>query len=226
MPESRASDRPVDQAASSRTSRRILQATLQLYREIGHNKTTVADIARRAGMSPANVYRFFRSRRQIEEAVVAEALDDVFKAAAIAAGGRASPAHRLEAVIRAIAERHVRRRANDIRLHELVADVSEARWPVALAHGESIVGLLASLIAAGQAEGEIGDGSADTLARCLFVAMNAHLGAARVAAVGTTLDEMISFCLSALCPAPFIRRQACRSCPEWSQISAALAVPS
>ena len=219
-------DQSLDQAQMSRTSRRILQATLQLYREIGHKKTTVADIARRAGMSPANVYRFFRSRQQIEEAVVTEALDDVFKAASTAAETGASPSHRLEAVIRAIAERHARRRTDDIRVHELVAEASEARWPVALAHEGSIAGLLASLIAAGQAAGEIGDGSAATLARCLFAALDAHLSAARVAAAGTTLDEMIGFCLSALRPAPFIKRQACRSCPEWSRISAEGAVPS
>src|SRR5690349_23592590 len=109
-------DQSLDQAPSSRTARQILQATLQLYREIGHHKTTVADIARRAGMSPANVYRFFRSKQQIEEVVVAEALDDVFKGAATAAEAGASPAHRLEAVIRAIAERHARRRTDDIRL--------------------------------------------------------------------------------------------------------------
>ncbi|MBV9980471.1 TetR/AcrR family transcriptional regulator, partial [Bradyrhizobium sp.] len=142
-------EQPLDEAQSLHTSRRILQATIQLYREIGHKKTTVADIARRAAMSPANVYRFFRSKQQIEEAVVAGALGDVFNAAATAADGSASPAYRLEVVIRAIAELHERRLANDLRLHELVAEASEARWPVALAHSNSIVGLLASLIAAG-----------------------------------------------------------------------------
>ena len=63
----------LDRSARSRS--RILQATISLYREIGYGKTTVADIARRCAMSPANVYRFFRSKRDIEDAVVAGLLE-------------------------------------------------------------------------------------------------------------------------------------------------------
>jgi AcrR family transcriptional regulator len=211
------------QAQSSHARRRILQATVQLYREIGHKKTTVADIARRSAMSPANVYRFFRSKRQIEEVVVAEALDGVFQAAATAVRGSGSPVDGLDAAIRAIAELHEGRRADDKRLHELVAEASEANWPVVLAYIDRVVGLLASLIAAGQARGEIRDGSAATLACCLFAAMNAHLRAGRVsvAAVGATLDETLNFCIHALCPPPFIAGQSYSSCADQSRISAA-----
>ena len=34
----------------------------RLFGEIGFQKTTVVDIARELGMSPANVYRFFRAK--------------------------------------------------------------------------------------------------------------------------------------------------------------------
>ena len=59
------------QVRSSCTRQRIVHAAIRLYREIGYRKTTVADIARGTSMSPANVYRFFASRRALEEAVVA-----------------------------------------------------------------------------------------------------------------------------------------------------------
>ncbi|WP_409411040.1 TetR family transcriptional regulator [Bradyrhizobium jicamae] len=36
--------------------RRIVQAAIRLHREIGFKKTTVADIARGASMSPANSF--------------------------------------------------------------------------------------------------------------------------------------------------------------------------
>ena len=42
---------------------RILITTERLFREIGYQKTTVADIAKTLRMSPANVYRFFNSKR-------------------------------------------------------------------------------------------------------------------------------------------------------------------
>ena len=47
----------IGQAGSSCIRRRIVQAAIRLHREIGFKKTTVADIARGASMSPANVYR-------------------------------------------------------------------------------------------------------------------------------------------------------------------------
>jgi Bacterial regulatory proteins, tetR family len=40
----------------------------RLFRQIGFQKTTVADIARELHMSPANVYRFFAAKSEINEA--------------------------------------------------------------------------------------------------------------------------------------------------------------
>jgi AcrR family transcriptional regulator len=194
-------EQPTDHARSSRTRHRILQATIELYREIGYGKTTVADIAHRAAMSPANVYRFFRSKRQIEEVVVAELLDEVFQAAANAACRSGSLVHRLAAILRTISQQHERRLANDERLHELVAIATDANWPIMLAYVDRIVGLLAPMIATGQARGEIREGSAAMLARCLLAAMNAHVTARETsaAAVQPGFDEMMGFCVNALC---------------------------
>jgi AcrR family transcriptional regulator len=62
----------IPQAGSPCIRQRIVQAAIRLHRQIGFKKTTVADIARGASMSPANVYRFFASKQAIEEAVVAD----------------------------------------------------------------------------------------------------------------------------------------------------------
>ena len=48
----------------------IIQTAERLFREIGFQKTTVADIARELRMSPANVYRFFGAKSEINEAVM------------------------------------------------------------------------------------------------------------------------------------------------------------
>jgi AcrR family transcriptional regulator len=189
-----------DEAGSSRTRRVILQATIQLYREIGYKKTTVTDIARRAAMSPANVYRFFRSKQEIEEAVVAEVLEKVFQAAANAARDSGSPVDRVETVVRTIAELHARRLANDKRLDALVVTASDASWPITLAFVDRVVGLLSPIIEAGQAGGEIREGSAATLARCLFAAMDAYVWPREfsAAALRPPFDQMMAFCVSAL----------------------------
>ena len=78
----------IPQAGSPCIRQRIVQAAIRLHREIGFKKTTVADIARGASMSPANVYRFFPSKQAIEEAVVADLFEHVSAAATLAARER------------------------------------------------------------------------------------------------------------------------------------------
>ena len=51
------------------TRERILVVAERLFRQIGYQKTTVADIAKELHMSPANVYRFFDSKKAIHEGV-------------------------------------------------------------------------------------------------------------------------------------------------------------
>ena len=85
------------QARSSCTRQRIVHAAIRLYREIGYKKTTVADIARGASMSPANVYRFFASRQALEEAVVADCSKRCSAAATQAARSGGSALQRLAA---------------------------------------------------------------------------------------------------------------------------------
>ncbi len=51
------------------THKLIVEVAERLFREIGFQKTTVADIARELHMSPANVYRFFAAKSEINEAV-------------------------------------------------------------------------------------------------------------------------------------------------------------
>ncbi|MGJ4946222.1 TetR/AcrR family transcriptional regulator [Bradyrhizobium sp. HKCCYLS1011] len=189
------------QTKSSRTRRRILQATTQLYRDIGYNKTNVVDIALSAAMSPANIYRFFRSKKDIEETVVAELLDEVFQAAANAARAGGSAVHRLGAVFRTIAELHEGRRTNDRKLHELVAAATRANRPMVRHYIDRIDGLVTPIIAAGQARGEIRGGNSATLARCLLEAMDDHV-IVRDAGDGRgrpTFNAMLDFCVDALC---------------------------
>src|SRR5258706_15425019 len=51
------------------TRERILVEAERLFREIGYQKTTVADIAKALRMSTANVYRFSDSKKTIHEGV-------------------------------------------------------------------------------------------------------------------------------------------------------------
>ena len=63
------------------TRERILVVAERLFREIGYQKTTVADIAKVLRMSPANVYRFFDSKKAIHEGVARMLMGEVEEAA-------------------------------------------------------------------------------------------------------------------------------------------------
>ena len=63
------------------TRERILVVAERLFREIGYQKTTVADIAKVLRMSPANVYRFFDSKKAIHEGVARGLMGGVEEAA-------------------------------------------------------------------------------------------------------------------------------------------------
>jgi AcrR family transcriptional regulator len=188
------------QVGSSCTRERIVQAAIRLYREIGYRKTTVADVARAASMSPANLYRFYPSRRALEEAVVTELLEEVSAAVASAARSGRSGLERLDAAFRAISRMHEDRLANNVRLHELVVAAGQANWPASLEHADRLRGVVQSVIAAGQAGGEFRAGSPMALACCLLDAMDGYLNPSRIkaAALRPALNEMMSFCAGAL----------------------------
>lgn len=185
---------------SSCTRERIVQAAIGLYRQIGHRKTTVADVARGASMSSANLYRFYPSRQALEEAVATELLAEVSAAAASASQSGRSALERLTATLTAISRMQEDRFANDVGLHELVVVAGQGGWLASLSHADRLRGLVRSIIAAGQASGEFRGGSPMALACCLLDAMDAYLNPSRIkaTAVRPAFDEMMRFCAGAL----------------------------
>src|SRR6266581_223688 len=81
------------------TRERILVVAERLFREIGYQKTTVADIAKVLRMSPANVYRFFDSKKAIHEGVARTLMGEVEGATQAIAAKPESAASRLREVI-------------------------------------------------------------------------------------------------------------------------------
>jgi AcrR family transcriptional regulator len=195
----------IPQTGSPCVRQRIVQAAIRLHREIGFRKTTVADIARGASMSPANVYRFFASKQAIEEAVVADLFENVSAAATLAALFSGSALERLAAALSAISQLHQHRLQNDRKLHELVAAAVRENWSVALSYADRIQGLVRAIIAGGQASGELRPGSPMAMTCCLLEAMDGYLNPSRIdaAAVRPAFDEMMDFCAGALHHVPW-----------------------
>src|SRR6201995_5191515 len=84
------------------TRERILVVAERLFREIGYTKTTVADIPKVLKMSPANVYRFFDSKKAIHEGVARGLMGEVEIAAHAIASQPGPAAVQLREIIKTI----------------------------------------------------------------------------------------------------------------------------
>src|ERR1700755_3410414 len=116
------------------TRERILVVAERLFRQIGYQKPMVADIAKELRMSPANVYRFFDSKKAIHEGVARIMMGEV-EVAAGAIAERPGPAtERLRELITTINRMNTERYVGDSKLHEMVAVAMEESWEVCLAH--------------------------------------------------------------------------------------------
>jgi AcrR family transcriptional regulator len=186
------------------TRERILVVAERLFRQIGYQKTTVADIAKELRMSPANVYRFFDSKKAIHEGVARGLMGEVEQAAQTiaATGGPASV--RLRELMTSIHRMNAERYVGDSKLHEMVAIAMEEDWDVCVAHMELITGTIGSVIAEGAASGEFEVADVPLAATCACSAMIRFFHPQMIAQCankpGPSIDEMIDFVIAGLSP--------------------------
>lgn len=157
------------------TRARILDIADRLFRSLGYQKTAVADIAGEAGMSPANVYRFFASKSAINEAIAERVLDAMLADLHAVAAGEGSAAERFQRYLSVGFEQKIEQFFAERRLHDMVTAAIDEHWGVIEAHIGGFVAGLAQIIADGQREGDFAPGNPAGLAeRCMhaMVAFN------------------------------------------------------
>jgi AcrR family transcriptional regulator len=186
------------------TRERILVVAERLFREIGYQKTTVADIAKVLRMSPANVYRFFDSKKAIHEGVARTLMGGVEQAAEAIASGRGSAALRLRELMTSIHRMNCERYIGDSKLHEMVEIAMEESWEVCVAHMQRITETIGAVIADGAASGEFEAPDVPLAAMCACTAMMRYFHPQMIAQCankpGPSLDQMIDFVLAGLAP--------------------------
>jgi AcrR family transcriptional regulator len=186
------------------TRERILVVAERLFREIGYQKTTVADIAKVLRMSPANVYRFFDSKKAIHEGVARGLMGEVEEAAQAIATKHGPAASRLRELITSINRMNTERYVGDSKLHEMVAIAMEESWEVCVAHMEQITGTIGAVIAEGAASGEFEVADVPQAAMCTCTAMMRFFHPQMIAQCaskpGPSIDQMIDFVLASLTP--------------------------
>ena len=183
---------------------RILVVAERLFREIGYQKTTVADIAKVLRMSPANVYRYFDSKKSINAGVARRLMGEVEVAAdAIVANRRPAP-QRMRELLASVHQMNAERYVGDSKLHEMVAVAMEENWDVCEAHMHRVRESIGAIVADGVAAGDFHAPDVPLAAACICTGMIAFFHPQMIAQCadkpGPELEQMIDFVLAGLAP--------------------------
>jgi len=186
------------------TRERILVVAERLFRQIGYQKTTVADIAKELRMSPANVYRFFDSKKSIHEGVARGLMGEVEVEAQRIADRPGPAAPRLRELMKTVNRMNTERYVGDSKLHEMVAIAMEEDWEVCNAHIMLITQTMGTVIAQGMASGEFEAADLELAALCCCTGMIRFFHPQMIAQCankpGPSIDQMIDFVIAGLAP--------------------------
>jgi AcrR family transcriptional regulator len=186
------------------TRERILLVAERLFRQLGYQKTTVADIAKELRMSPANVYRFFDSKKSIHEGVCRRLMGEVENASAAIVAKPGPASVRLRELIATIHRMNSERYVGDSKLHEMVEIAMEESWEVCLAHMLTITESIGAVIAQGAASGEFEVTDVPLAAMCTCHALIGYFHPQMIAQAKEkpkpTIDQMVDFVLASLAP--------------------------
>jgi AcrR family transcriptional regulator len=159
---------PTPHSAATRTA--ITETAERLFRTIGYQKTTVADIARELRMSPANVYRFFASKSAIIEAIAGRILSELDEAVWAVARGPGSPQDRIRALFRLLQEQTMAQFFRERRMHDMVAAALDEHWPVIEGHLLNVDNAFRHVLMDGQRDGVFAKLDPEATARLLHSA--------------------------------------------------------
>jgi AcrR family transcriptional regulator len=136
------------------TKLRIIETAESLFRDIGYAKTTVSDIAKSLGMSQANVYRYFKTKSSINEAICDRIVHHIESQCLESLIQDGTSTERLS---RFILEYHRVVKTSIIKekkLYDMVSVAMDEHWAVIQSHSDRIVDLLRIIIDQGVASGE------------------------------------------------------------------------
>ncbi len=142
------------ETSADKTRSQILETAKTLLRRYGEDKMTVVDIARSMGMSHANVYRYFKSRSEILDAIVDEWLSWIEAFVEEIAARPQPAADRIEAVVLELHSRRKQKLLEDSEVFETFRRVVELRPDATAKRRLKILNVFRKLIQSGIESGE------------------------------------------------------------------------
>lgn len=140
--------------SSSETRSQILQSAEALLRRYGNDKLTVVDIARSLNMSHANVYRFFKTKSDILDAIIDEWLTKIEQFVEEIAQRPIPAAARIEAIVLELHRKRKQKLQQDAEVFETYRHIVEIRPDAAARRREKILRVFQRLVEEGIESGE------------------------------------------------------------------------
>ncbi|KOV67934.1 TetR/AcrR family transcriptional regulator [Streptomyces sp. MMG1121] len=157
--------------AETLTAERILEATEEVLRRHGPAKATVVDVARALGVSHGSVYRHFRTKAALREAVTKRWLDRTAQRLAGIVDSGGSPEERLRAWLAALFEAKRHKAGDDPELFATYTVLTdEMEGTVVGEHIADLTGQLTRIITAGAGSGTFSVSDPAAAARAVFQA--------------------------------------------------------
>ena len=134
--------------------RKIVEAAKLCLRRYGPDKLAVTDVARSLGMSHANVYRFFKSKSSLLDAIIDEWLTWLENFIDEIAARPLPAAQRLELVVLELHRKRKQKFLEDAEIFEVFKRVAELRPEVLAKRREKITRVFERLLVDGIQSGE------------------------------------------------------------------------
>ncbi|MEZ2143999.1 TetR/AcrR family transcriptional regulator [Bradyrhizobium sp. DN5] len=164
-------NRPIRTGNDSDEARaRILEVAEERFRSVGYHRTSVADIAAKLGMSPANVYRFFPSRNAINESICGRLVNEIAEIAFAIARTNEPATEKLDQLLTAIHSHTKMTLVKERYMHDLIATATRENWAIAKAHIERMVAIVEAIIREGIESGQFQVEDAAEAARAVRLA--------------------------------------------------------
>jgi AcrR family transcriptional regulator len=136
------------------TTEKILDAARAHVRRFGEAKTNVVDIARALGTSHTTIYRHFRSKAEVFDAIVVAAMRDEEELARAFVDGPQPASERLSGLVLALHRRKRERFGNDPEIYQLYRRVVDERPDIVRGYAVAMTQLVAAILGDGVQQGE------------------------------------------------------------------------
>ncbi len=180
-------------SASPTQRDRILETAQDLIRRFGGAKTNVVDIAQAMGLSHSAIYRHFRSKAEIFDALAVATMAEEAALAKTFADADGPAAERLAALVLALHRSKRAKFSNDTEMHALYRRIVEDRPGLILDYARRMTGLVRRILADGVARGEFAECDLDAAAGAVRDAVTIFVHPAHVeAAAKAELDQEVA----------------------------------